>query len=133
MLSPKYLEKVADPLEELFNDAITDILKDIAERIYLNKKAMTSTAQYQIMKLEQLGLEREYIQKRLQEMLQVSDKEIEQIMTDSAYESIRKDMAVYKKADIDLSNKSFDFSSQILKGTKALKGDIQNLCNTTFN
>ena len=59
-------------MEAAFNDAITDILKDIARRVTLNKKAMTSMAQYQIMKLEQ-------------------------IMTNSAYEFIR--IAVNQNAE----------------------------------
>ena len=70
MLDPRYLRDVPESIAEYFDELETRILKDIARRISQNDYMMTSTAEYQIHKLEELG---------------VSMLEIEQAIADPEY------------------------------------------------
>jgi hypothetical protein len=129
MLEPKYLQNVGDDLEKLYQELATEILVDIAERIKLNQDAMTSTTEYLNNKLKQLGLQQDWINKRLAEILQTSEEEVNRIMQQSAYKSIRDTFDRLEAGGYDTSG--LEFSDQIKKGTSALWGDIQNLTRTT--
>lgn len=129
MLEPKYLQNVGDDLEKLYQELATEILVDIAERIKLNQDAMTSTTEYLNNKLKQLGLQQDWINKRLAEILHISEEEVDRIMQQSAYKSIRDTFDRLEAGGYDTSG--LEFSDQIKKGTSALWGDIQNLTRTT--
>lgn len=129
MLEPKYLQNVGDDLERLYQELATEILVDIAERIKMNQDAMTSTTEYLNNKLKQLGLQQDWINKRLAEILHTSEEEVDRIMQQSAYKSIRDTFDRLEAGGYDTSG--LEFSDQIKKGTSALWGDIQNLTRTT--
>ena len=129
MLEPNYLQNVGDDLEKLYQELATEILVDIAERIKMNQDAMTSTAEYLNNKLKQLGLQQDWINKRLAEILHTSEEEVDRIMQQSAYKSIRDTFDRLEAGGYDTSG--LEFSDQIKKGTSALWGDIQNLTRTT--
>lgn len=129
MLEPNYLQNVGDNLEKLYQELATEILVDIAERIKLNQDAMTSTTEYLNNKLKQLGLQQDWINKRLAEILHTSEEEVDRIMQQSAYKSIRDTFDRLEAGGYDTSG--LEFSDQIKKGTSALWGDIQNLTRTT--
>ena len=128
MLDPHYLQNVGDSMERLYQELGTEILVDIAERIK-DAKGMTSTTEYLNNKLKQLGLQQSWINERLAEILNISEEEIEKIMNDSAYKSIRDTYDRLEAAGYDTSG--LDFADQIKKGTDALYGDIKNLTRTT--
>lgn len=130
MLDPRYLLTVGDSLANQFFELETQILIDIAKRLKANDLNMISTAQYQIMKLQQLGLQTDYINQMLAQLLGVSEEQVAQIMSDSAYESIREDMKIYQEADM-LDGRTVDLTEQVKAGTNALKGELTNLCQTT--
>lgn len=130
MLDPRYLLTVGDSLANQFFELETEILIDIAKRLKANDLNMVSTAQYQIMKLQQLGLQTDYINQMLAQLLGVSEEQVAQIMSDSAYESIREDMKIYQEADM-LDGRTVDLTEQVKAGTNALKGELTNLCQTT--
>lgn len=129
MLTPEYLQSVGVDIENLFYDAETDILIDIARRIRENDFKMTATAEYQVQKLKELGLATITINDILVEALNTSNEKIEEIMQESIYKAIRSDMYIYEAAGLDVSGISY--KEQILKGTNAAKGEIKNLCKTT--
>ncbi len=130
MLDPRYLLTVGDSLANQFFELETEILIDIAKRLKANDLNMVSTAQYQIMKLKQLGLQTDYINQMLAQLLGVSEEQVAEIMSDSAYESIREDMKIYQEADM-LDGRTVDLTEQVKAGTNALKGELTNLCQTT--
>ena len=129
MLEPNYLQNVGDDLEKLYQELATEILVDIAERIKMNQDAMTSTTEYLNNKLKQLGLQQDWINKRLAEILHTSEEEVDRIMQQSAYKSIRDTFDRLEAGGYD--TRGLEFSDQIKKGTSALWGDIQNLTRTT--
>ena len=91
MLTPEQIEalrdvagKIADPVNEF-------LIKDIARRI---SKAgqLTGSAQYQIWRAQNLGLSQKEIKKQVQVLLDVSAKEVRNLMRQSAAVGYRFDL-----------------------------------------
>lgn len=136
MLDPEYLKTVTDELENYFYDLETDILADIAERIRLNTGKMTSTAQYQLEQLKALGVVDNRVNSYLSKALKKSDKEVEKLISESAYKSVEADNVIFKEAYEKKIIASFsydrnDFKELIAKGIAATTKDIKNICRTT--
>ena len=83
MLTPEQIAALRDWAGHI-TDPINDfLLEDIARRI-AEAGQLTSTAAYQVWRAQQLGLSRKEIKKRLQKILNVSKKELKQLLTQSA-------------------------------------------------
>ena len=83
MLTPDQIAALRDRATKI-TDPITEfLLEDIARRIS-EAGQLTSTASYQIWQAQQLGVSQKYIRKRLKDLLEVSNAEIEQLLTQSA-------------------------------------------------
>lgn len=136
MLDPEYLKTVTEPLEEYFYELETAILCDIAERIRLNSGYMTSTADWQIRQAKELGITNERINKYLADALKKSEKDIEKIITSSAYKAVEADNLIFKKAVEAGFIEEFSDNKGILKkfieyGIVLSSTDVRNICNTT--
>lgn len=83
MLSADEIAALRDASIELTQPIIDYLLRDLAERI---SKAgqFTATAQYETWKLQQLGLSQKEIKKQLKKLLKTSNRQIKQLMTQSA-------------------------------------------------
>lgn len=83
MLTPEQIAAYRDRAGKI-TDPINDfLLEDIARRIS-EAGQLTSTASYQVWRAQQLGLSQREIKKRLEKLLKVSAKDIEQLLTQSA-------------------------------------------------
>lgn len=79
------LEKIPLPFEKCMSDLEMRIMSEIVRAIRINSFS-TSTADEQIQKLIQLGKSQENIQKYVQEALDVSEQELNDIFSDDVYE-----------------------------------------------
>lgn len=135
MLSPDYLETVADPIGELYDEFITAILVDIAERIKLageyDREELYDTAAYLNRKLRELGLQQEWINLKLAELLNKTQQEVEEIMSTSTAMSVESSFSLLNAAGYDTTGLSF--IKQIQKSTRVLEGELTNLTRTTAN
>lgn len=129
MLTPEYLESVGDEIGALYEDVVTDILADIADRILHAEDSMTATTEYLNQKLIDIGLQQKYINTKLAELMNTTEEKVEEVMEESTYKSTRKSFEIYRAAGYDATG--VDFSKQILKGTNVLKGELKNLTRTT--
>lgn len=130
MLSPEYLDSVADELTALYYDLESDILADIAERLALNGNKMTTTAEYLTMKLEQMGYHHSYVRKRLADTLQLSEKQVDDILLDSTYTSMRDSLRRAKTYE-SVDETQITFDEQVLQSKTAINAELTNLTNTT--
>ena len=71
MLSPKYLEGMPERMVELYAQAETDILADMARRISAYDYFIPA-AEHQLRMLEEMGAEQDYVFDRLAELEKVS-------------------------------------------------------------
>lgn len=128
MLNPKYLRDVPEEIAEYFDELETRILKDIARRISQNDYMMTSTAEYQMHKLEELGVSMLEIEQVISEVLNITDTKVKEIIRDSSYRSIQKDNDMAKAAGVEPPHP--DLTQAILNGIRSTNTEIRNICNS---
>lgn len=136
MLEPNYLDSISIELEQMYYDLETDILKDIARRIKLNDYSITSTAEYQKKILESLGKDQKEISSQISKLLKISQKEADEILSQSAYKSVEADNEIFKEAFDKGLIASYNYSKNTLKplinkGVEALNNELGNICGTT--
>ena len=128
MLDPKYLRDVPEGIAEYFDELETRILKDIARRISQNDYMMTSTAEYQMRKLEELGVSMLEIEQAISEVLNITDTKVKEIIRDSSYQSVQKDDDMAKAAGVEPLHP--DLTQAILNGIRSTNTEIRNICNS---
>lgn len=104
MMSQGEIEALTLTMEKAAAQLELDIMKDIVRRIKANA-GMTSTAEYQINRLRQLGLSDAYIQEQIQTYLKMSDEEMNRIFNDVVKNQYEKFGAIYE--DVGLTQKPF--------------------------
>lgn len=97
MLTQGDMERLAATMEKAASKLEADIMKDIVRRIRANGD-MTSSAEYQINRLRQMGKGDAYIKEQIQVFLKASDEEIERIYRDVAGNEYIKLSEMYSAA-----------------------------------
>ncbi len=97
MLTQGDMEGLAATMEKAASKLEADIMKDIVRRIRANGD-MTSSAEYQINRLRQMGKGDAYIKEQIQTFLRASDEEIERIYRDVAGNEYIKLSEMYSAA-----------------------------------
>ena len=83
MLRSDEIDALRDAATELTQPIIDYLLRDLAERI-ARAGQFTAAAQYEVWKLQQLGVSQRAVKKRLKELLKVSNQELRRLLTQSA-------------------------------------------------
>ena len=132
MLTPEYLEDLPVNMVELYSQAEADILQDMARRISMVGE-FTSTAQYQMARLEAMGASRNYILTKLSSLTQKTRQELEQLLTDAGVQSLEEDDANYRAAGKDPKpvKQSPKIRAVMEAGARSTMGLFQNLTRTT--
>lgn len=99
MMTQGEIEALTITMEKAAAQLEIDIMKDIVRRIKANE-GMTSTAEYQINRLRQLGLSDAYIQEQIQTYLKVSTQEMNRIFNDVVENQYEKFSTLYEDAGI---------------------------------
>ena len=134
MLTPEYLDKLPDRVVTLYAELEIRILEDMARRI-VKMDNLTDTAQWQLWKLEQIGMEREFIQYHLERLTGKTQGEINALLEEAGEQALYFDDQIYREAGL---------SPQAVKNNEALQRVIsagmkktmrlfQNLTGTTAN
>lgn len=100
MMTQGEIESLSVTMEKAAAQLELDIMKDIVRRIKANED-MTSTAEYQINRLRQLGLSDAYIQEQIQTYLKVSNQEMDRLFNDVVENQYEKLGSVYDDLGID--------------------------------
>lgn len=127
-LTPNYLQKCTDGIERQYQQLVTEILVDLADRIS-HAKGMTSTAEYLNEKLREMSLHQVWINQMLAKVLNTTEKEVEKLMEESTYKSTRGEIKNLEAHGYDTSG--LEFASQIEKSTNVAKNELTNLTRTT--
>lgn len=134
MLEPEYLEELPKALLELYYQAETDILCDMARRISTYDYWIPS-AEHQRKKLLEMGMVHEDIIKELTGITGKSDKELKKLMEEAGIKTIESDNEIYKKADLKPRPllASPELKAILNAGYKSTKKTFKNLTKTTAN
>lgn len=125
------IEKLTVKTENIFSELEIRIMSDIVRRIKENGVS-TASADWQLTRLQQLGVSQERIQKYIKEALEASDKEMEKIFSDKAYEEYYGHERFYKFADMQQIPFEQNIVLQnLIEATKEqLRGEYQNLAGS---
>lgn len=131
MLTQGELEALSITTEQAAARLEKEIMLDIVRRIKANSD-MTSSAEYQIQRLRQLGTEEEFIQSEVQRYLRVTDAEMQHIFRDVVENEYRKFDALFEAQGISriplLENEEMQaLISSVLQQTG---NTFQNIANT---
>lgn len=132
MLEPEYFYGKSDKLIEMYQDLEDWILQDIAKRL-LKSGDLSGTADRELWKLEQMGLHRQEIIKRLAQLTGKSRNEIRRLLRDSAMTSFSNDSKVLEKVAhvVPLLQNNDVIQALNAELTKTM-GELGNLTRTTM-
>ena len=89
---------------------------------------MTSTAEYQLRKLEELGVTMSEIEQYISETLNITEAKVKQIINDAAYQSVKNDNEIAEKSGI--KPPYHNLTQTILLGIVATNNEIRNICSS---
>lgn len=132
MLEPEYFYGKSDKMVEMYQELEDWILRDIASRL-LKSGDLSGTADRELWKLEQMGLHRQEIIKRLSQLTGKSRNEIRRLLQDSAMTSFSNDSEVLEKVVqvVPLLQNNDVIQALNAELTKTM-GELGNLTRTTM-
>ncbi len=127
MLTPEYLQGLPAELEKLYLKLEEDIISDICRRIKLAGR-LTDTAEYQVLRMKELGAGTEYIKWKIAEYSQLSDDVVDRMFFDAAQVSDDFYREAYSKANKDYVPFEYnDFFQQIVTANiNQTNGELRN-------
>lgn len=122
------IEKLTAKTENIFSELEVRIMSDIVRRIKENGVS-TATADWQISRLQQLGMAKEEITAWIQKALETSDKEMDRIFSDEAYKEYYGHARAYRMADFQqIPFEQNTFLQSLIETTKQqLMSEYQNI------
>ncbi len=134
MLYPEYFDKKSDRILELYRELEDFIIKDIARRV-LAAGELTATADRMLYRLQQAGLHRAEIERKLAKVTQLSKKELRKILQEAVIASWKNDRTALAAMGNEI--KSPLSSPQIVRimdaEYKKSLGELENLTRTTMS
>lgn len=132
MLKPEYLQSVPDRMVKLYAQAEADILADMARRISTYDYWIPA-AEHQAKMLEEAGMTREEIIKRLKKLTGKTQEELKELMKEAGTVALKSDDEVYKRNGLEPPPiaASADLQSVLQAGYDKTSGTFQNLTLTT--
>ena len=125
------IEKLTAKTENIFSELEIRIMSDIVRRIKENNFS-TATADWQVSRLQQLGMSEKQIREWMQKALKASDTEMDRIFSDEGYKEYYGHAKAYKLADLQqIPFEKNTFLAQLIEAVKQqLKGEYQNIAGS---
>lgn len=109
---------------------ITDyLLRDLAQRIAAAGQ-MTATAQYEVWKLQQLGVSQREVKKQLKKLLKVSNRELRQLLTQSAETGYNYDIRSLPQVQAIPFHRSQIMQQIVSAAVSLAQDDLTNITQT---
>lgn len=133
MLTPEYFENKEDRMLEMFRELEMFLLEDVSKRL-LKAGEMSGTADRNIWKTMQLGVQQEEILKQLSALTGKTTKELRDLLEDAVMTSWESDRAILEKMGVatDSPLENPDFMRVINAQLKKSKGELYNLTRSTM-
>lgn len=128
MLTPEYLQGLPAELEKLYLRLEEETIADISRRI-AKVGHISDTAEYQILRMRELGAGTEYIKSKIKEYSGLSDDVVDRLFFDAAQVSDDFYKNAYDKAGKEYKPFEYnDFFQQIVvANVNQTKGELSNL------
>lgn len=134
MLKPDYFTYKSDNLVKLYQELEDWIIKDLSIRL-LKSGEMSGTADWRIYKLEQMGLHRLEIEKRIMKLSGLSEREVRLLLKDAVLTSYDYDKEVLEKMGVEIENPLMSESVKKVVDAQLIRtnNEFRNLTRTTMN
>lgn len=129
MLRAEEIEALRDAATDLLRPVIEYLLRDIAERI-AKAGQLTATAQYETWKLQQLGVSQREMKKQLKKLLKVSNRELRQLLTQSAATGYNYDIRSLPQVQAVPFHRNEAVQQIVRAAIAQTKGTLENLTQT---
>ena len=129
MLTADQITALGDKAEQLLSPIIEFLLKDIAMRIS-EAGQLTSTASYQIWRLQNLGMSQSQIKKKLKKLLGVTERELKQLLTQSAEVGYNFDLESLPHARAVPFKKNTVIQEIVSAAVQMAQDDLSNMVQT---
>lgn len=131
MLEPEYFYGKSDKLVEMYQDLEDWIIKDIAMRL-MAAGELSGTADRELYKLQQMGLHRQEIIKRLSKLTGKSRDEIRRLLSDSAMTSFSNDFDMLQHLAVTPPLQNNAVILAMNAELRKTMGELNNLTKTTM-
>lgn len=133
MLTPEYFENKEDRMLELFRELELFLLEDVSKRL-LKAGEMSGTADRNIWKVMQLGVQQEEILKQLSTLTGKTTRELRDLLEDAVMTSWKNDKDILEKMGIEIVSplENPEFMRIINAQLKKSRGELYNLTRSTM-
>lgn len=125
-LTPKQLQNIPENIVQLYRDLEEFIIDDIARRIAKTGQ-LTETAKWQLERAKDLSMDN--IEKEILKTLELSNKEVEKTLKQSALTSVQAESKIYEEAvkkQIKIKGNS-NLEKLLEAAIKQTKGELKNI------
>lgn len=129
MLTPEEIAALRDTAGQITDPINNYLLEDIARRIS-EAGQLTSTAQYQIWRAQNLGLSQGEVKKRLQRLLKKTGAEVKELLTQSAEAGYRFDLDRLPTAAAVPFEENFVLQQIVRAAVELAQEDFTNITQT---
>lgn len=132
MLKPEYIQRLPENMVKLYEQAEADILADMARRISTYDYWIPAV-EHQAKMLEEAGMVREEIIRRLRSLTKKTEDELVSLMREAGTAALKSDDEVYRRAGLSPSpvSSSEDLQRVLQAGFEQTNGEFINLTKTT--
>lgn len=132
MLTPEYLESTPEGIVELYSKLDEAITRDIVRRL-VKTGGVSSSADWQIQRLQESGLLFDDIIRQVSQMTDASEPQVRALFQDAGIESLKYDFAIYEAAGLTpLPLMQSPAAAMVLRaGIQKTQGYLKNLSLTT--
>ena len=125
-LTPKQLQNIPENIVQLYRDLEEFIIDDIARRIAKTGQ-LTETAKWQLERAKDLSMDN--IEKEILKTLELSNKEVEETLKQSALTSVQAESKIYEEAvKKQIKIKGNTLLEKVLEAAiKQTKGELKNI------
>lgn len=129
MLTPDQINVLRDAAAKITDPINEYLLKDIARRI-AEAGQLTSTAQYQVWRVQRLGKSQREVERELRKLLQMSKKQIRKILHESAQSGYSMDINRFPTSAAIPFEKNAALQQIVSVAVELAQSDFTNLTQT---
>lgn len=129
MLTADQIEALGDKARQITDPIVDYLIEDIARRVS-EAGQLTSTASYQVWRLQQLGMSQRQLKKELRKRLKVSHRELRKLLTQSAEVGYNFDISKHPYVQAVPFSKNETIQQIVNAAVQMAQEDLTNITQT---